>query len=193
MTPVGPAEMAGRLKDGLQVYCARMDALDRFGDTAEDFRKSFWCLFLLYPFVFAALYRINIYSDGFPALTLFAAETSNYLIALSYWPLAMAYISILLGKPENWIRYVVALNWAMATPLALQIALLLTMDMGEGGGTGIWLIFMLIQGWSLFIGGMVLKRLFETSLPLTVLLVLSDLVLSRSFDWLKTQAILQSL
>lgn len=193
MIPVGPAEMAGRLKDGFQVYCARMDALDRFGDSATDFLKSFWCLFLLYPLVFAALYRINAGSDGFPTLTLFAAETSNYLIALTYWPLVMAYVSVFLARPENWVRYVVALNWIMVTPLAVQIALLLTVDLSDGGSTGVWLILMLIQIWSLFIGGMVLKRLFETSIPVTILLVLCDLILSRSFDWLKTQAILQSL
>lgn len=192
MIPVGPAEMVGRLRDGFHVFCTRMDALDRFGDTREDFLKSFWCLLLIYPLVFAALYRLNTYGSDYPGFEFFIAETTDYLIKLVYWPLIMANLSVLLGRPERWIRYVVAANWVVLTPMAIQIVLLLTIDFESGSG-GARILFLMIQGWSLFIGGMVLRHLFKTSLPVTLLLVLGDLAIGRVLGWIKTYVLLQSL
>lgn len=179
MKPVGAAETAGRLYDGFQVFFGRKQALAHFGDTGEDFRKSFWVAALFYPLFLYIVFGIPASDprvDDIPAVYRLIANTSYYGAAWVYWPLIMAYVSTWLGKPDVWIRYVVTMNWMAATPIAMSFAVTLLLAdpngvVGQGLDWGIRLWGILINGW-------LLQTFFRTSLPLTILLVLGDQFLS---------------
>ncbi|HAE00379.1 MAG TPA: hypothetical protein DCG04_02700 [Rhodospirillaceae bacterium] len=98
----------------------------------------------------------------------------------------MATVSQNTAHPENWIRYVVAVNWMMAAPILLQWIIILTLAdndpvMANGLLTGLRLWALLVHGW-------ILQTLFKTKLGLTIGLVIADFlinqVLSRIEDFI---------
>ncbi|WP_420723103.1 hypothetical protein [Hwanghaeella sp. LZ110] len=178
MKPISLAEMAGRLAAGAQVFIARKPALWTFGDTRDDFLKSFWCAALLFPFFLWAIYSVESarYGDAQFFIRLIS-HTIYYIIAWTYWPLIMATVSQNTAHPENWIRYVVAVNWMMAVPILLQWIIILTLAdndpvMANGLLTGLRLWALLVHGW-------ILQTLFKTKLGLTIGLVIADFLINQ--------------
>ncbi|MDF1751060.1 MAG: hypothetical protein P1V34_19535 [Alphaproteobacteria bacterium] len=178
MKPISLAEMVGRLSDGAQVFIARKPALWTFGETRDDFLKSFWCAALLFPFFMWAIYTGESARYGDAAVFVrLISHTLYYIIAWTYWPLIMAYVSQTTAHPENWIRYVVAVNWMMATPILLQWIIIVTLAdsdtvMANGLLTGLRLWALLVHGW-------ILQTLFKTKLGLTIGLVMADFLINQ--------------
>jgi hypothetical protein len=178
MKPISLAEMAGRLAYGAQVFIARKPALWTFGETRDDFIKSFWCAVLLFPLFLWAIYTGESPRYGEAQFFIrLASHTVYYIIAWTYWPLIMAAVANHTDHPENWIRYVVAVNWMMATPILFQWIIIVTMADGDpvmanGLLTGLRLWALLIHGW-------VLQTLFKTKLSLTIGLVIADFLINQ--------------
>lgn len=180
MKPVSLAELTVRLSDGVHVCLARKDAIARFGGGRDDFLKSFWCAFLLFPLFLLVIYGPSdgesIYGGANPFIR-FAAHTLYYVIAWTYWPLIMSRVADGLGKPDLWLRYVVVSNWAMVTPFVLQLLTYLLIDGFAPDAVG--LISTGLLFWSLFVNGWILRTLFQTTIPITIGLVVADFLLGR--------------
>lgn len=187
MKPVGLAEAAGRLTDGWHVFTGRKDAIQHFGDSRDDVLKSFWVVMWLCPTAIAVTLLHSELVDVSGPFLWVSAQFVYFAIALVYWPLAMAYISIVLKKPERWAHYVVASNWTMTIPFAMQIALIASAEV-----IGYELSTILLYGvrlWSIFVSVRILREIFETSIPATIALVLADYAISKALGWV-TQSII---
>ena len=80
-------------------------------------------------------------------LRIVVVEGIGYVIGWVAWPLAAAYIAPLLGRGENYIRYIVAYNWSAGTQIVALLLLLVFQSSGlvsEGTFAGIGLVALLI-------------------------------------------------
>lgn len=190
MNPLGFAESAGRIATGLQVFFCRKEAIDRFGTSRDNFLESFWAAALCFP-AFLWLFWLGRPPEEdmfFEVGTVYRVSTHliTHAIDWVYWPLIMAYICDIMGKPEKWIQYVVALNWTMVTPYFMLVILSATLGMnsgilasGIGFGVQIWIFW--VQGW-------LIRVILGAPMPLTVGLVIGNFALSTML--LETQAII---
>lgn len=178
MKPVSFAETVSRTYCGFQVFFGRKEALARFGNDSAAFVESFWPALLLFPlhlfisFVIDPDPRIHHAPFG----VRLATDTIEYVIGWVYWPLAMAYISLRLKHPENWIRYVVATNWTIVTPILIYS--LLAVMTGAQWGTLSQGLLIGMQVWLFLIHGWILQTLFRTSLGATIALVVAELFIT---------------
>ena len=173
------AEAAGRLALGLQVLIGRRPAMDAFGDTRDDVVKSFWIALPFFPLYLWALVSStpadSVFSDvGLP--TRLFVHSISYAYVWVYWPLIMAGVSTLVGKPDRWAKYVAAMNWTMAIPFAIQLFMILAIDpmmpsVSEG-------VRSLVRIWALGVHALMIQTFFKTGVLVTLLLVVADFVLA---------------
>lgn len=186
MKPVGLAEAAGRLTDGWHVFTGRKDAIRKFTDSRDDFLKSFWVAMWLCPVAIIVSFSHSTIVEVADPLLWVNAQVVYFAIALVYWPLAMAYISIALKRPERWMHYVVVSNWTMTIPFAMQIALIALVDV-IGPELASFMLFG-VRIWSIYVSARILREVFETTFPVTIALVLADYAISKALSW-ATQSI----
>lgn len=190
MNPLGVAESVSRITTGFQVFFCRKEAIGRFGVSRENFVESFWAAALCFP-AFLWLFWLG----RAPEEDLFAEVGTTYRLTTHlithaidwvYWPLIMAYICDIMGKPEKWIQYVVALNWTMVTPYFMLVVLSATLGsdggiLGAGIGFGVQIWIFLVQGW-------LIRVILGAPIPLVIGLVVGNFALGLML--LETQAII---
>jgi len=84
-----------------------------FFDTSErGFWRSFFAAVLIAPFFFLLLYFRFSEETGVSAFRFFALESIAFIIAWVAFPLVMAGIAREIKREPNYIRFIVAYNWA---------------------------------------------------------------------------------
>lgn len=94
---------------------ARLDpsGLSYLEETEEAFWKSFFAAVICVPFyVVLVVVQLGQVELGAGAVKIFAVETINYVISWVAFPLVAWHLSQMLNRQENYIRYIVAFNWA---------------------------------------------------------------------------------
>lgn len=189
--PPGLAEAAGLLSKGAAVFFGQKQIIAAFNDSREDVIKSFWGAAYLFPVFLWLVYGLG--SDryaGAEPITRFLAHTLYYIIAWLYWPLAVATISQILGRPNGWARYVVVANWTFSVPFLLLVSALTILGPEAAGLLGgLWIG---LQLWAFVIHGWLLQKFFLTSLPFTLILLISDFFISQILQEFEDQIILRS-
>ena len=101
---------------------ARFDAsgLDQFGNTAEEFWRSFYAMLIAAPLyvILVALRLSNLETTNGP-IHIFLVEAIAYVIGWFAYPFIMLYVVELLDRRERYYRYVAAYNWATVLLIAL--------------------------------------------------------------------------
>lgn len=101
---------------------ARLDptGMDFFDKTIEGFWRSFWVAALVAP---AYLLLGAFDGDGVEIVVeparYYTAEAIGYVISWVAYPLAMFYLTRLMGRSAEYIGYVVAYNWSHIFQVAL--------------------------------------------------------------------------
>lgn len=192
MKPVGPAETVSRFGVGFQIVFGRSGAMDKLKAGRSEFLESFWGVALLFPLVLVIYMQMGLGPefDRVGDVPRVAGHTIYYVVAWVYWPLIMAYVSDLLGKGENWMRFVVALNWSGAAILAMQILVVMIAAPGGGGGAASG-IFFAIKLWALIVHARLLRHFFETGTAATIGLVAGEFMIGQMLDqarWIAIQS-----
>jgi hypothetical protein len=193
MKPIGPAETVSRFGVGFQIVFGRSGAMDALKARRSEFLESFWGIALLFPLVLVIYMQMGMGPefDRIGDTPRIAGHTIYYVIAWLYWPLIMAYVSDMLDKGENWMRFVVALNWSGAAILAMQIVLVMIAAPGSGGGSAISGIFFAIKLWALIVHARLLRHFFATGTAATIGLVAVEFLIGQMLDqarWIAIQS-----
>ena len=102
---------------------ARFDAsgLTFFGDTVDDFWRSFWAAVFVAPahFLITAIV-FQLYETDAGSVRFFAFHAVAYVIGWTAFPLVMFYLTRLMDRSDAYLRYIVAYNWSAL----LQVAIL---------------------------------------------------------------------
>ncbi len=107
------AEIARYLWGAWRLVKRDTQGLEVFGHTVDDFWRSFWAAALVAPFYLAvSLLRYVVDPNAGPFITTIAAETAAYANLWLAFPFAMLFIARGLDREKQYIRYIVAYNWA---------------------------------------------------------------------------------
>jgi hypothetical protein len=122
LPPISTREIAIALYGATRLAKGDPRGIDFFGDSTEEFWKSFWAAVVVAPayvlLVAIGLSEAQVTSGWFRILLV---EVVGYVAAWAAFPLAMHYVSEMIDREEQYIRYVVAFNWCVV----LQVTLLL--------------------------------------------------------------------
>jgi hypothetical protein len=122
LPPISAREIATALYGATRLAKGDPHGIDFFEDSIEAFWKSFWAAAIAAP-LYALLIVIdlsgaNITSGWFRVLLI---EVVGYVAAWSAFPLAMHYVSEMIDREEQYIRYIVAFNWCAVLQVTLYL------------------------------------------------------------------------
>jgi len=121
------------LKIALRVARFEKDSVRDFDQSFDGFFRSFFGIVLCAPFFMLVLFAerrivanaaIEMPEVSFPPLPpanliFFALESANYLASWIVFPLAMIFLTRLLGVGERYVPFIVAYNWTSCIVFAL--------------------------------------------------------------------------
>ncbi len=116
---------------------ARMDPSGMaFFDTSVDgFRRSFWAVGIVAPFyVVFLLLSQNAGLDQAGAVRYWAVESLSYVIGWTAFPVVMLTVSKSLDRAANFLRYIVAYNWAAVLQYAVFLPIAILVPAGFMAG-----------------------------------------------------------
>ena len=163
-----------------RLFLRDRSALALFDDSIEGYWKSFSCAAIVLPGYILLVYGAGAEpsADIHPIRVVFV-EGIGYVIGWVAWPLAAAYIAPLLGRGENYMRYIVAYNWSAGTQIVALLLLLVFQGSGivsEGAFAGIGLVALLIL---LFYHGFIVRVALDIRVELAVALVIGEFLLGQ--------------
>ncbi len=164
----------------------RLAFLDRsgmrhFNLSVDGFWRSFFAAVLVAP-GFALLVAQKLGARTGPLDLGWAALVQIVAYALSWaaFPLAAVVLTQLLGLSRNYVRLIIALNWASVLQVGVFLAALVVELVMPGLLDG--LIVLLVTGAILFYQWFVTRAALETTGGIALLLVLVDLILNTAIN-----------
>jgi len=95
-------------------------------NSIDGYWKSFFCALLILPGYIAWIgFAPSDVYEGVGLLRIISVEGIGYVIGWVSWPLAMAYVASAVSRDDNYIRYIVAYNWATVIQITLFLLVLL--------------------------------------------------------------------
>jgi hypothetical protein len=122
-------EMASGLRGAWRLLRFDSSGLIDFDESVEGFWKSFYAAALTAP-GYVIVVAMHLSDAELPGgfLHLVLVESCSYVIEWVAYPLAIFYITEMMGKPEAFIRFIVALNWSRVIQMILYLPVLLLVD-----------------------------------------------------------------
>ncbi len=134
------------------VRLARMDpgGLGHFDTSIAGFWRSFYAAAVVAPaYVLLTAFDAALRPVGAGPARWVLVEATAYVIEWTAYPLAMAYISRWLASSDNYIRYIVAHNWANVLGIAvlLPVAAITVLNPALSGLLFLAMIAVLVYQW----------------------------------------------
>ncbi|MCC7271766.1 MAG: hypothetical protein IT561_03795, partial [Alphaproteobacteria bacterium] len=122
MTPPSATEIARALDGAWRLACRDARGIDNFAGTPESVWKSFFAAVIVAPFFVLLLALRDMPTEprgGIGAMILI--EAIAYAANWAAFPLAMLYVSRLIGRERRWLLFVEAFNWSAVIQVVLFV------------------------------------------------------------------------
>ena len=171
------------------IYCAwRLLLFDRTAiqiadSTIDGFWKSFYAAVIALPGVF--ILRI-LFIDANPDLVALAGTSRVVMVfALDYvyqwilFPLLMVYIADLIGRPRQYVTFIVARNWSQVIQVAIILpAAVIIVAGGTGDPGALWILLIAAHLVTWVYGWFIARTALDISGTAAALIVLAELAIS---------------
>ncbi len=119
---IATTEVARALQGSWRLARFDPSGMNFFGDTVDDFWKSFWAAVFIAPAHFL-LYAIAYDTFGVAASAsrYFSFHAVAYVIGWTAYPLVMFYLTRFMGRAETYLHYMVAYNWSHILQMAVVL------------------------------------------------------------------------
>ena len=162
---------------------ARFDAggMAAFDVSFEGFWRSFWAAGLVLP-LYIFFLAINFEGTPVGMTTFVAVKGVGYALGWIAFPVAMIGLAILLRLTPNYVRFIVALNWAAVLQSVLFVPVNIIAALGGLDSDLGALLYLATLGAVLFYEWFVTRSALETSAPIAAGLVAVDVLLEVMID-----------
>ncbi len=118
------AEIARAIDGAWRLACRDPDGLRAFPDTIESFWRSFFAAAIVAPFYALMLMLRDLPADPRGGVELMLlVEAIGYVANWAAFPLAMVYVTRLIGRERRYLVFVQAFNWSVRTLSPVLITL----------------------------------------------------------------------
>ena len=136
LPPISTREITVALYGATRLAKGDPHGIDFFEDSIEAFWKSFWAAVVVAP-AYVLLVAIGLSETHVTSgwLRIVLIEVVGYVAAWAAFPLAMHYVSEMIDREEQYIRYIVAFNWCVVlqVTLLLFVTAVLALDLAPRG------------------------------------------------------------
>ena len=166
---------------------ARLDpnGLQYLDDSIEGFWKSFFAGVIVLPgFLILQLLELAFVQEAAVVESwprVLAVWGIAYVLQWTLFPIATAYVTAEIGRRDEFMRFIVALNWASVIQIAIAVPAVAMQFVIGPDGFGIFL-FLLISLALLFYSWFITKTALNVSGLVAVGLVVLNIVLSQAIN-----------
>ena len=106
-------------------------------DSIEGYWKSFTCALVVLPVFAVWVFMRNADLEDVGFVRIITVEGIEYVIQWVSWPLIMAYVVPVIGRDDNYLRYIVAFNWSHGIYVGILFIVLIVELFGLAAGGGL--------------------------------------------------------